>query len=209
MLHRTWYLFAQWICQVGCSLAFGLRVVGRRNIPATGSVLIVSNHQSFLDPVLVGVGLSREVHHLARETLFKNRLFRGLIVSLNAVAVRRGEADVEGVRRAIRVLKNGKMLLIFPEGTRTRDGGLQRIRPGWTALAARSGATVVPAVIEGAHSAWPRTRQFPRCRRIAVAFGEGFRVEERGRGEARRASERLESEWRRLRENLRKLLETR
>ena len=208
MRHRLWYLFCQLWCQFGYILAFRLRVFGRRHIPTEGPVLFVSNHQSFLDPVLIGVAQRREVHYLARETLFRHPIFRRLIVSLNALPVRRDEADMAAFKRALRVLRKGEQLLIFPEGTRTRDGGLQPIRPGWALLAARSGATIVPAIIEGAHDAWPRTAKVPRRRRIAVAFGEPFQLATTDRDAMDAATERIRTTWARLKKELSQCIAT-
>ena len=204
--HRLWYLFCQWLCQIAFVLLFKLRVFDRKRIPRKGPVLFVSNHQSFLDPVLVGVGLRRELHYLARDTLFSHPLFKRLIVSLNALSVRRDEADHAAFRRAIKVLRKDRQLLIFPEGTRTRDGELQKIRPGWALLAARSNATIVPVVIEGAFTLWPRSALLPRPGRIAVAFGEPFRLAGNDRAELDRATEWIRETWAKEQQMLRKRL---
>lgn len=198
MGHRLWYLFCQLICQFTFILTWKLRVFGKKSIPSEGPVLFVSNHQSFLDPVLIGVGQKREVHYLARDTLFSHAVFRELIVSLNALPVKREEADHAAFRRAIKVLKQDRQLLVFPEGTRTEDGSLCEIHPGWALLAVRSRATIVPAVIEGAFDAWPRTSKLPRPGHILVAFGEAFQLASTKRNEVTRATERIEKEWTRL-----------
>lgn len=207
MGHRLWYLFCQLICQFTFILTWRLRVFGRRNIPDEGPVLFVSNHQSFLDPVLIGVGQKREVHYLARETLFSHALFRKLIVSLNALPVKREEADHVAFRRAIDVLKRDRQLLVFPEGTRTQDGSLGEIRPGWTVLAVRSRATIVPAVIDGAYDAWPRTAKLPRPGCILVAFGEAFKLASTKRNDVSGATERIGKEWMKLKTMLRERLD--
>jgi len=201
-LRQLWYRSVQCMFQVLLPLTFKLRVFGRTNVPAGGPVLIACNHQSYLDPVLIGVGLRREVHFLARDTLFMAPLFRRIIVSLNAMSVRHDETDLQAMRNALRVLKDDNMLLIFPEGTRTADGRLQHARPGWVLLAARSRAAVVPAIIEGAHQAWPRDALLPRPRPISVTFGSPFRVDGRSRDAGDHASRQLETEWNRLQETL-------
>jgi len=206
LCHRFWYLLCQLICQFTFILAWKLRVFGKRNIPGEGPVLFVSNHQSLLDPVLIGVGQKREVHYLARDTLFSHALFRRLIVSLNALPVKREDADHVAFRRAIEVLKKDRQLLIFPEGTRTQDGSLGGIHPGWALLAARSQATIVPAIIEGAHDAWPRAVKLPRPGHILVAFGQGFKLARTKRSEVTEATNRIEKEWVKLQTMLRKRL---
>ena len=202
ILRHLWYRSLQCIFQVAFPAVFKLRVFGRANIPPDGPVVIASNHQSYLDPVLIGVGLNREVHFLARDTLFMVPLFGRLIAYLNAMSLRRDETDVHAFRNALRVLKDDNMLLIFPEGTRTMDGRLQQTRPGWALLAARSRAVVVPAIIEGAHRAWPRSARFPSPRSIRVAFGTPFRIDRASRDTGERASRRLEEEWHRLHREL-------
>jgi len=201
-LRQLWYRSLQYMFQVLLPLAFKFRVFGRSNIPAGGPVLIACNHQSYLDPVLIGVALRREVHFLARDTLFTVPLFRRIIASLNAMSVRRDETDIQALRNALRVLKNDNMLLIFPEGTRTADGRLQHARPGWVLLAARSRAAVVPAIIEGAHRAWPRDALLPRPRPVSVTFGSPFRVDGRSRDATEHANRQLETEWNRLQRTL-------
>jgi len=168
---RSWYGFLQVLCQWACILAFRIRVLARLNVPQEGGVLLMSNHQSYLDPVLVGVGLSREIHYMARSSLFRNDWFRRLIMSLNAFPLKREGTDVGALRRAVRLLKEGKVVLLFPEGTRTKTGAIQPLHRGFTLVAMQSRARIVPVVIEGAFRAWPRKRRYPRASAITVSFG--------------------------------------
>lgn len=148
------------------------RSFGRKNVPRRGGVLIVSNHQSYMDPLLIGVGLDRQIHIMARRSLFhKNIFFRWLIQSLNAFPLKDDGIDVGAIKEAIRRIKKGNIVLIFPEGTRTRDGSIGEIHRGIAMIANRTGSPVVPAVIHGAFEAWPRTRKMFRLRPIRVAFG--------------------------------------
>jgi len=151
---------------------FRLRVRGARNIPEKGGVLIASNHQSFLDPMVIAAGAMRPVSFMARDTLFRRGGFGWLIGHLNAFPVRRGAADPDALHEAIRRLAAGGVLLVFAEGSRTRDGGIGRVRSGPALLAHRAGVPIVPAVIKGAFEAWPRSRKIFRLRRISVRFGE-------------------------------------
>lgn len=168
-----WYSFLQFWARIIFPIVFRIRVFGRENVPAAGGVILASNHQSFMDPPFVGVGLNRQVHYMARKSLFhRNALFTGLIRSLNAFPVERDRGDVGAVRETFRRLKDGAAVLVFPEGTRTRDGGIGQLKPGVFAIAVKTGAPVVPTVIDGAYEAWPRTRLFPRPRRVRVLFGE-------------------------------------
>lgn len=135
-------------------------------------LLIAANHQSFLDPVLIGGPLVRPVHFLARTSLFEVPGFRTLLPALNAHPVHRGRVDPEALRTTLRLLRNGETLLIFPEGTRTRDGRLGHFKPGAGSIAIRCGVPVLPVCIEGAFECWPRSQKLPRPRRVAVMFGK-------------------------------------
>lgn len=151
---------------------FRLRVFGRENLPENGGVLIASNHQSYLDPVMATVGLKRQVNFMAREELFRLPGFGSFIRSLGAFPVKPGARDTVAIRQAVDKLRNGSTLLIFPEGTRSYDGSLLPLVPGFTIIAARSRAQVVPAVIHGAHRAWPRGKPMFTLRNVWVAYGE-------------------------------------
>ena len=119
-------------------------------------MLVVSNHQSHLDPPLVGVACPRRLNCLARETLFHFAPFRWLINSLDAIPIDREGLGLAGIKESLRRLKRGEMVTIFPEGTRTGDGEIGPFLPGFTALAVRGKAAILPVAIEGAFVAWPR-----------------------------------------------------
>jgi len=134
-------------------------------------VLVVSNHQSHFDPPLVGIGCGRQMSYVARETLFRFRPFGWWLKSIGAIPIDRDGLGLSGIKESLKRLKRGEMVLIFPEGTRTSDGEIGPFRPGFTALAARSKAAILPAAVEGAFQAWPRTKKFPGLGKIRVHFG--------------------------------------
>jgi 1-acyl-sn-glycerol-3-phosphate acyltransferase len=136
-----------------------------------GGVLLVSNHQSFLDPVLATMWLERESSYMARDSLFTRAGFRRLIESLNAFPVRRGTADVGAIKEGLRRLKQGMALVVFPEGTRTRDGQIGPMLPGLGAIAMKARVPVVPVLIDGAFQSWPRERKLPAPGDIIVEYG--------------------------------------
>jgi 1-acyl-sn-glycerol-3-phosphate acyltransferase len=190
------------ICQFFLVPVFRVRVYGREHIPADGGALIVSNHQSFFDPVLIGVGLHREVHYMARASLFRNFLFRRLIVSLNAFPIKREGVDVTAMREAIARIREGRLVLVFPEGTRTRDGSLGEVRRGLTLISERAQTTIVPAVIQGAYQAWPRGAKMIRPHRIGVAFGPRISYDQQSRMSSEELSATVADQWSSLRSRL-------
>src|SRR5437763_1745510 len=130
MNENVFYACGQVFCRIGSTLLFDLKVKGVENVPRTGGVLIVANHQSYLDPMLVGVRLPRATSFLAKSELFNNRFTRWILSKLCAFPVRQGEGDIGAVREAIRRLKEGKALVLFPKGSRTQTGELDVAQPG-------------------------------------------------------------------------------
>ncbi len=156
---------------------FRLRVRGRKNVPKSGPVLLLSNHQSFLDPILCQIPLMRHCFYVARESLFRG-LFGKLLTSIHAMPIKRGQADLAAMRRIIGTLKEGRVVCLFPEAMRTGDGRIADIKPGFGLLVRRSGAVVVPTVIEGAFECWPRNSKWPRPGKVAVCYGQAIDAEQ-------------------------------
>ena len=204
VLQSWWYAFCQLWCQLGMLIGFGYRTWGREHVPRRGGALLVSNHQSYLDPVLVAVGLPRQVHYMARESLFRNRAFAWLIRSLNAIPLQREGVDVGALREAVARLRRGELVLVFPEGTRTRDGAIQPLRRGVELLARQGRVAVVPVIIDGAHEAWPRQRALPRRRPVRVLFGRPVDLEDLAGAGGRGVAERLGDHLRELQRELRR-----
>lgn len=169
---RWWWWICQWVIRLVGLPLWRLRASGVENIPRSGGCLLASNHQSFLDPPLVAAFLPREMHFMARRSLFRNPLFRALIVRCNAFAIERDTADVKGVKDAIGRLGAGNLLLVFPEGTRTRDGTVGPMKAGIGMLAERAAVPIVPVLIEGAHRVWPKGRLLPGLGFIHIRFGK-------------------------------------
>jgi len=167
---RAWYALLQRILQLAAVLGWGVRHFGHENIPRDGGVLVVSNHQSHLDPPLVGMGCPRRMNYLARESLFRFGLFRWLIRSLDAIPIDREGLGLSGIKESLRRLKRGEMVLVFPEGTRTPDGEIASFKPGFTTLAVRSGAWILPVAVNGAFQAWPRCQLLPHSGHVEVYY---------------------------------------
>lgn len=162
----------QLIARPLAKLLFNLKVYGLYHIPATGGVLIVSNHQSLLDPILLPIRLQRPLNYIAKSELFENRFGAWFLRTiLNAFPVRQGHGDVRAVKETIQRLQEGHLMNIFPEGSRTEDGEIAPLQGGVALIVERARAAVVPAVIVGAFDAWPIHRRYPRCRPVLIQFG--------------------------------------
>ncbi|MCC6126608.1 MAG: 1-acyl-sn-glycerol-3-phosphate acyltransferase [Pirellulales bacterium] len=171
LLNRLQYQFFKYLIRCFAAPYFRIRYSGLENIPAEGGVLAVSNHQSHLDPPLVGAGCPRRMNYLARETLFRFAPFGRLIYAVGAIPLDREGVGLSGIKESLRRLKKGEMLLVFPEGTRSPDGEMHAFKPGFTALAVRSKSAILPIAIEGAYRAWPKQAKFPRPRMVNVHYG--------------------------------------
>lgn len=184
------------------TLTCGVRVFGRENVPAKGGVLLASNHQSYLDPMLAALALERSISFMARKTLFRNMWFAWLIRSLNAFPVDTTGHDVSALREAVARLRDGWCLLVFLEGTRTRDGSIGPLRPGALAAADRTDAAIVPVVIDGAFEAWPKNRWI-RPHKIRIAYGSPLTAAEREKMTREEALAHIRNEMLRLQRALR------
>ncbi len=163
---------------IGWSLFRGLykfyfrwKIFSRENVPLTGPVILASNHASFLDPPLVGSALPREINYLARETLFRFPVVGTILRSWNAVPVDRDGGSPSGLRNILNRLQKGGGIILFPEGTRTRDGKLQPARSGIGLTVIKSNAPVVPVRVFGTFEAYGRHMKIPRPHRVIVKYG--------------------------------------
>ena len=156
---------------------FRWRVYNPERVPASGPVILASNHASLIDPPLVGAGLHRDINYLARESLFRFPGVGALLRSWNSVPVDRDGGGAAGLRAILNRLLDGGAIILFPEGTRTRDGRLQPARSGIGLTVIKSDAPVVPVRVFGTYEAYGRHMRFPRPRRVAVKYGEPLRFE--------------------------------
>lgn len=161
-----------WLFFRACySTYFHWRVFNPENVPATGGVILASNHASFIDPPLVGAPLKRAINYLARESLFRYPIVGTVLHSWNAVPVDRDGAGAKGLKAILDRLLKGGGIILFPEGTRSRDGRLQPARSGIGLIVIKSTAPVVPVRVFGTYDAFGRHLKFPRPHRIMVKYG--------------------------------------
>ncbi|HEX9916537.1 MAG TPA: lysophospholipid acyltransferase family protein [candidate division Zixibacteria bacterium] len=147
----------------------GFRVEGKENVPEKGGAIIASNHKSYVDPPVVTAAISRELYFLAKRELFGNKVFGWFISSLNAVPISRDKIDRKGLKGAIEILNQGNLLLVFPEGTRSRKDDFLEPKLGVGKLALEAGVPIVPTLVSN-------TRHFLKNiftgRKVTVNFGE-------------------------------------
>jgi len=191
MLQRMWYNLLRTLSRGLYVALMQGRAYHRQRVPSEGGLLVVSNHQSYLDPILAAVPINRPFNPMARDTLFRNPLFGLLIRSLYAFPVRRARADLSAIKEAIRRLRQGEIVLMFPEGTRTRDGSIGKLQAGIVVIARRAGVPIMPMVIDGAYECWPRRRLLPGWHRLKVSYGNPIPAEEVGRWKPAELVERL------------------
>jgi len=171
LVQRLGYNTLRVLARLISVLFFRLRVVGRENWPTEGGGLVCSNHQSYFDPPLVGLTCDRRMNYLARDSLLRIPGLKQLILFLDAIPIDREGGGLSGLKETLKRLKAGELVLIFPEGTRTYDGEVAPLKPGFIAVARRSRVPLVPVALDGAFQAWPRTSWFPRLTRLAVVIG--------------------------------------
>jgi len=158
--------------------ALGIRVRFEERPPATGGLILLSSHQSHLDPLLLGLACDRRLSSVARNTLYTWGPFGAIITALGAIPIDRDSPTISSLKTVIAALKRGIALMIFPEGRRTDDGRLSPLKPGFISIARRAGVPIQPVAIVGAWECWPRTSLLPRPGRIRMEFGRVMRPEE-------------------------------
>jgi 1-acyl-sn-glycerol-3-phosphate acyltransferase len=165
------YKISQWIGLIFCKLYFRLSGIGLENIPKSGPVLLVSNHASFIDPFLDGGMLSRPIHFMARSDLWNVKLLAWWIPRVGGIPIRRTGIDRKAIQVTLDYLKNGEIILIYPEGTRSLDGKLQPGLPGVGMIAYKAQVPIIPIYISGSYNAYPRDAKFPKPKKIKVFYG--------------------------------------
>ena len=170
-LGRLLYDMLWVLCRTLAVSVFGFRVRFAEPLPRQGGLLVVSSHQSHLDPLLLGLATDRRLSSLARSSLYHFKPFAAVITALDAVPIDRNASMLKTMKAVIGRLRDGRAVVIFPEGTRTATGQLGEIKSGFALLAKKAGVPIVPVAIVGAYECWPRSHLFPRPGRIRLEFG--------------------------------------
>jgi 1-acyl-sn-glycerol-3-phosphate acyltransferase len=158
LLYRLARPLARFLFRIFC----GVPVTGLENVPRTGPFILVPNHQSILDPVVVQAFCPRLVHSMTKSTQFAGGFSRWLMTHLHGFPVRRYRIDPQSVRTVLRRLEDGEGICIYPEGERSWDATLQPFRKGTLRVLLRAGVPVIPVGVDGAWDVWPRWRKLPR-----------------------------------------------
>ena len=169
---RRLYRWGHRLTNLFCRVMGHLEAQGVNHIPREGGVLLVSNHISLLDPVIIGSAANREIHFMGRSNLFNVPGLGKLITAFNAYPVNRWSADFGALRRTISLLKEGKAVLIFPEGTRSVDGDMGKAHDGSCFIAHRAGVPTIPVYHNGAEKMLPRGSRRMRRAKLNVIFGK-------------------------------------
>jgi 1-acyl-sn-glycerol-3-phosphate acyltransferase len=151
---RLFYALACFKVRLFSRILLRVKIIGRDNVPSSGPFIVASNHISYYDPPMVGSFIRREVNFMAKKELFRNPIFAALIRYFNSHPINRNGFDKTAIDSALKILKSGQGLIIFPEGTRARRGDFLPVRPGIGLIAATSGAPVIPTYIQGFNKLW-------------------------------------------------------
>ena len=156
----------------------GYRARGQERLDEAGGGLVLANHQSFLDPLLVGLPLHRPISYVARDTLFKIPVIGWILRNTYVMPISRESASSASLRETIRRMQHGYLVGLFPEGTRTETGEVGPFKPGFVALIRRAKLSVYPVGISGAFQAMGRGSWFMKPARVRIVVGEPISVEE-------------------------------
>jgi len=204
VLQRIHYAVWQLMVQGVFMTFFGGRAYNRHHIPKEGGMLVVSNHQSYLDPILAAAPILRPFNPMARDSLFRNKLFAAFISYLYAFPVKRASADLKAVKDAISRLRQGRIVLMFPEGTRTRDGSIGSLHSGTILIARRARVPILPMVIDGAYECWPKGQRLPNFSQVRIMYGQPISVKELRQTRPEEMAKRLHNEMLRLQAEIRR-----
>lgn len=171
------YGFGKFLSTIFCGLLFCLKVYGRQNIPKEGGFILACNHLSYLDPIVLGVACPRNINYMARHDLFKNKIFGRMISSVGAFPVKRDSADLSAIKEAIKRVKSGKVVGLFPQGSRKEIDSQDKPEAGIGFLAAKVDAPVIPAFINGTQRCLAKGAKFVRPGKITVSFGKEIPIE--------------------------------
>jgi 1-acyl-sn-glycerol-3-phosphate acyltransferase len=169
---RPFYGFFHYLATTIRDMWFRGEVAGTENFPTEGPFLIASNHASHLDPPFVGSQIAKQMRFFARKTLWNNRLMSWWLDQVETIPVERDSGDIGAIKRVLQALKEDRAVVLFPEGTRSPDGHLQKAKGGVGFMACKTGVPVVPCRVFGSFEAFGKGAKFPRFGTpVSIVFG--------------------------------------
>lgn len=172
------YKISQFFARVLFKIYFRSRVIGRENIPNEGVCIFVANHTSFIDPLLICSVVPRCIHYITYAFFYYHPAIHWYCKRVYCIPIKKEGNDISALKQALRLLKKGELLGIFPEGERSESGKLSKGQPGVALIALKSRVPIVPIGISGAYEAFPRGSKFPKPRPVTVTFGKPFFLDE-------------------------------
>jgi len=167
------YSIVRAIAWIILKIFWRMEIIGIENLPKSGGLIIASNHVSYLDPVVLVASLNRKIYFIAKKEVFKNTFISFILKNMNAFSVDRENVDILAFKKAINILREEKVLGIFPEGTRSSNGELQELKLGAIKIAMKTGVPILPVGIIGTHKIYPQGKKFPILfkHKIIVKYG--------------------------------------
>lgn len=167
------YYVVKALCWLLLKIFWRMEIRGIENLPESGGLIITSNHVSYLDPAVLVASLNRKIYFITKKEVFKNTFISFLLKNMNAFSVDRDNVDMFAFKKAINILREEKVLGIFPEGTRSSNGELQELKMGALKIAMKTGVPILPVGINGTHKIYPRGIKFPILfkHKIIVKYG--------------------------------------
>lgn len=173
-----WYFICGWPCRFFCLLFWKMRFFGIENVPKKGGFILLCNHQSWLDPIFVVTPVNRVCAFALRGNLFKMPIFGWMLHLYTTISIKRDQADLGAIKECIEKLKAGYGLVLYPEGTRTSDGKIAKLKPGFSILAKRASVPIIPVVIDGAFESWPRHKMIFSPGKVWIQYGKPMMPDE-------------------------------
>ena len=167
------YYVVRAICWFICNLFWKIDVVGMENVPKEGGLILASNHVSYLDPIVLAITMKRKICFITKKEAFNNIFGSIILKNLNAFPVDREKTDICSLRKSLNILQEKKVLGIFPEGTRSKNGELQELKLGIIKIAMKTGVPILPVGIIGTHKIYSQGKIFPTLfkYKITVRYG--------------------------------------
>ncbi|MBD3309067.1 hypothetical protein GF339_21860 [candidate division KSB3 bacterium] len=172
------YTISRWIARLLFPLYFRLTVIGLDNVPQDGAYILVANHESFLDPLLICTVSPRIIHYITFAFFYYHPAIHWYCKRVHCIPIKKEGNDISALKRALRLFKDGEIVGIFPEGQRSATGELGPGEPGTALLALKAKVPILPVGIQGTYESFPRSAKFPKPGPVTLRFGTPFLLHE-------------------------------